>query len=241
MNKAPTSTRTSIPAFLARTCSGHSRDPGFLQSFGSGYRVSARTLLYLRASFLAVSATALVAEYALRPPKHLILLFVFLTSLSWMAVIAYLGMSLYCSARWLASCRARAQVREPPRWFRLLLWHVYVSQLTFQPLIVLIYYVFLVALDADITTWYKWYVYTHTQRILYNDTRRLLNVVKHGILCVFIYADLSLNNIPVYLSQWHAPALSGLLFLAWGLIQPLLIDGINSILISGRLYRLPIL
>jgi hypothetical protein len=190
--------KRNIRKICLAAVSTHTSNPAFLSNLSTSPHVSSLTLLIFRIIILFISFVAFIIEYALRPIDDLLLILIYLTSLAWLAVMSFFSISIYLTHTYIKNPK-----HQPSKFTKLVVSNLYISQLTFQPLIVLIYYIFLYSLDEavdipiEITT----------------------NIIKHGMLCLFMYTDLALNNVEIRLSQWWFPVVDGAMYLGWGLLQ----------------------
>jgi hypothetical protein len=86
--------------------------------------------------------------------------------------------------------------------------NLYIVALNYQLLIVIVYWLLLSggAFDDSPIEWF-------------------FNIWKHGIVCLTILIDFTLNRIPIYASQWTTPFIIAVLYLVWGLLQTVIYPG----------------
>jgi hypothetical protein len=135
----------------------------------------------------------------------------FLTNLSWLAVTMYFVLTAVFGYLNHRHDDEEVVARKFGPWTRFLVYNLYITQITFQFIVVIIY----------------WYATTLNSRtvlsgiLLSNPTpmRWFTNVNVHGAGLVFVLIDFWLNKIPLYYSQWSAPLTAASLYVSYAYVQ----------------------
>lgn len=128
----------------------------------------------------------------------------FLTNLSWISVTAYFAIATWIG--WLAHVHdnnhdlVTSKVKPA---LRFILYNLYITQITFQFIVVAVFWTFLTGTMMKTPTPLSWFV----------------NLNVHGLGLLLLLIDFSLNRIPLYYSQWVAPAVAALLYIGYAWVQ----------------------
>ncbi|KAL3899145.1 MAG: hypothetical protein SGCHY_002261 [Lobulomycetales sp.] len=179
--------------------------------FVSSSLVSPGVLLGVRVFFFLFSSATYIASSATGSLRSFEESYRYLTNLSFIGVILYFTLASFTSLRFVRNKYDSEPLDSQWRVFKWLHWNLYLIQITYQPVIVVVYWLLLSAGVGD-DNQLQWY----------------FNVSKHGLMFLLIWIDWSLNRIPVYASQWTGPFFVAILYLSWGLLQTLFYNGFKA-------------
>jgi hypothetical protein len=147
-----------------------------VDKFAESHSISPKALLYYRASVAIYCLAILVLSWCTTHTPGLYIFF--LTNLSWIALTLFFFLTAWIGFLNLKHDEEVASSKIGP-WMRFAIWNIYITQVTFQFLVVGIYWSILSGLLLKNPTPIKWFV----------------NINVHGMGLVFVVSFLSLTNI----------------------------------------------
>jgi len=173
------------------------------EDFVTSNYASARSLAVLR-GFIAMYCLGIVlSSWILSEfPTYYLL---YLTNLSFLSITIYFIISSIIGWKYQREITLKSSVKptnlSPVT--RYIVWNLYLTQITFQWIVVIVYWSLL------------------SSKLLANPTplKIFLNANLHGIGLVFMMVDFLLNRIQLYYSKWTVPVGVGLLYVGYAYIQ----------------------